>query len=263
MKKRNFKYLYSFKYKDKNYAYFFNNNYPFYILEIDIKTKKLSYPEYDDFVELFNIYNKNSNISFYIDKHTILNTNKGLMNKTFSFIPKIKYMGATILLSAALLLNGCTINPPSNEEVVINIDEDLEYLKSCGYDAVRKYYADDNNYIFLKQFFSSKENKEVTYCENLDQFKEFTKLNFTPTFDDIVNIIKENKNIESKYSDYLLKFINNMKNDSELNTMDLSILYLNLKRMKIIEIPSEELCNITQNQKICILMHLDKQMQLL
>ena len=44
MSKEHFKYLYSFKYKDKNYIYLTSKNYPFYFIEYNKEADNFDFP---------------------------------------------------------------------------------------------------------------------------------------------------------------------------------------------------------------------------
>ena len=55
MKKEKFKYLYSFKYKNKEYIYLTSKNYPFYFLEYNADKNIFDFPDISTFK---NIYNK-------------------------------------------------------------------------------------------------------------------------------------------------------------------------------------------------------------
>ena len=62
MKKEEFNYLYSFKYKGKDYVFLTSKNYPFYFLEYNFKTKNFDYPDIETFKDLFNKFHSTNNI---------------------------------------------------------------------------------------------------------------------------------------------------------------------------------------------------------
>ena len=54
MNKEKFKYLYSFKYNNKEYIYLISKNYPFYFLEYNSNTDNFNYPDIDTFKEIIS-----------------------------------------------------------------------------------------------------------------------------------------------------------------------------------------------------------------
>ena len=62
MKKEKFKYLYSFKYNNKEYIFLISKNYPFYFLEYCKETDSFDYPDIDTFKELYNKFYSNDHI---------------------------------------------------------------------------------------------------------------------------------------------------------------------------------------------------------
>ena len=65
MSKEKFKYLYSFKYKDRNYIYLISKNYPFYFVEYNKETDSLDFPNIEVFKELYTKFYSNENKLFY------------------------------------------------------------------------------------------------------------------------------------------------------------------------------------------------------
>ena len=90
MKQENFKYLYSFKYNNKEYIYLASKNYPFYFLEYNSSTKNFDHPDIETFKELHNkFYSNNELLEFnIIDEIKIVKSK--LHNRSVTFnIPLI------------------------------------------------------------------------------------------------------------------------------------------------------------------------------
>ena len=59
MEKESFKYLYSFKYNNKEYIYLVSKNHPFYFLEYNFIKKTFDYPDIDTFKEIYRRFYSN------------------------------------------------------------------------------------------------------------------------------------------------------------------------------------------------------------
>lgn len=59
MNNETLKYLYSFKYNNKEYIYLVSKNYPFYFLEYEQTTKTFEYPDLETFKDLHNKFYSN------------------------------------------------------------------------------------------------------------------------------------------------------------------------------------------------------------
>ena len=68
MKKESFKYLYSFKYHNKDYIYLISKNYPFYFLEYNYLSDSFAYPDINTFKELYNKFYNDNNYLLYDKK---------------------------------------------------------------------------------------------------------------------------------------------------------------------------------------------------
>ena len=83
MKKEEFNYLYSFKYKGKDYVFLTSKNYPFYFLEYNFKTKNFDYPDIETFKDLFNKFHSTNNILAF----NLLNIIPPYITSSFHFYP--------------------------------------------------------------------------------------------------------------------------------------------------------------------------------
>ena len=183
MKKESFKYLYSFKYNNKEYIYLISKNYPFYYLEYNLITNNFDYPDVDTFKELYTKFHSNNTILYFNIKPGLKQIKKGLLDLNIDIIPLIKTTSG--LISAALVLSmcGCTsinhINNASDiESSVIEVEdkskEICDYFKSYSMDVTVKEY-DNNNYIFVNEFINNNNKHQIT-LKDLSEFKKFNNI---------------------------------------------------------------------------------------
>ena len=247
MKKESFKYLYSFKYNNKEYIYLISKNYPFYFLEYNSVTNNFDYPNIDTFKQLYSkFYSSDNTLYFNIKK-----IKETLHNKNINITPLIRTTSGLLSIALALSMCGCTqtneINNTSNIEssvIVKTQDKSQEiynYFKSYNMDVIDKEY-DGNDYIFVKEFINSNNKHQIT-LQNYDEFRAFNNINFIPTWDDVIEAFQNNKNIDIDKKSIILDCINNARNCKELKDIDLSVLYVNAQRMNFKYLSSEELNN--------------------
>ena len=251
MKKESFKYLYSFKYNNKEYIYLISKNYPFYFLEYNSVTNKFDYPDIDTFKELYSKFYSNSNILCFDIKDELKKIKEKLFNKNINITPLIRVTGGVLSIVSVLSMCGCTqtndINNTSNIEssaIVETQDKSQEiynYFKSYNMDVIDKEY-DGNDYIFVKDFINNNNKHQIT-LQNHDEFRKFNNIDFVPTWEHVIEAFQTNENIDIDKKNIILDCINNLRNCKELKDIDLSVLYVNAQRMKIEYISSEELNN--------------------
>ena len=63
-----------------------------------------------------------------------------------------------------------------------------------------------------------------------------------------IELIKSNENIDEEKKNIILEGINNMRNSEELKDIDLSVLYVNAKRMNFKYLSSNEINKLFQTQ---------------
>lgn len=251
MKKECFKYLYSFKYKNKDYIYLISKNYPFYFLEYNYNTKRFDYPDITIFKELYDKFYSNSNFLFF-DKSTYYKKIKEkLYNLNININPFVRTTSGVLSVALAISMYGCThvtTNDVTNNntsssviEMQDNSKEIYNYFKNYNMEVVSRLY-DGNDYIFVNNFINSKNKKEI-YINNYDEFRKLKNIDFIPNFDDVIDAFNNNKNIDDDKKSIILDCINNMRSCNELKMLDLSVLYVNAKRMKFEYISSEEIVN--------------------
>ena len=247
MKKENFRYLYSFKYNDKEYVYLISKNYPLYFLEYNFITNSFDYPDINIFKELYSKFYSNDNLLFFDIKSNLKQFKETLCNIDIDIIPLIRTTSGFISIVLALTMCGCTqTNSNNNENISIVNEQDkseeiYNYFKNYNMDVINKEY-DGNDYIFVNEFINSDNKNQIT-IKDFDEFRNFKNINFIPTWDDVVLAFQNNKNIDNDKKDIILNCINNMRNSEELKNLDLSVLYVNAKRMKIQYLSSEEMNN--------------------
>lgn len=247
MKKETFKYLYSFKYKNKEYIYLISKNYPFYFLEYNSNTNSFSYPDIITFKDLYNNFYSN-NIILGFDVKNGLNKIKNILcNMNINIEPFIRTSSG--LLSLAIVLSMCSCvntnknNTSNNTETSIvfeDKDQDIyNYFKNYNIDVTNREY-DGNDYIFVNDFVNSNNKHQVT-LQSFDEFRDYNNINFIPTYDDVIKAFQDNQNIDDEKKKIILDCINNMQKYNELKEMDLSVLYVNAKRMKFKYLSDEDM----------------------
>lgn len=255
MKKEIFKYLYSFKYKNKEYIYLISKNYPFYFLEYDADKNIFEFPDINTFKNVYNKFYSNNNLLAYNYSNNLKEIKTKLLNKEFNITPLIKTVSGFLSLTLALSLCGCTQTKDIENNIPTTIvetqDKEQEiynYFKEYNMDVITRNY-DGNDYIFTNKFINSNNKKQIT-LNNFEEFRKYKNIDFIPTWDDIINAFNENNNINNEQKDIILDAINNMKSNKELNDLDLSVLYINAKRMNFKYISSEEMSNTINKDSV-------------
>lgn len=258
MKKEIFNYLYSFKYKNKEYIYLISKNYPFYFLEYNSTTNTFDYPDINTFKELYNKFSSSDNILTFDVKSEIKKLREMLCNMNINITPFVKTTSG--LLSLVMVLSMCGCNQVSNTTTQNNSEssaivemqdksqEIYNYFKSYNMDVLDKEY-DGNDYIFVRDFINSNNKHQIT-LDSFDEFRKYNSLDFIPTYDDIIRAFQENKSIDDEKRNIILECINNMRNSNELKEMDLSVLYVNAKRMKFQYLSDEDMINAVNRDSV-------------
>lgn len=258
MKKENFKYLYSFKYNNKEYIYLISKNYPFYFLEYNSATNNFDYPDVDTFKELYSKFYFNGNILYFNIVNDLKKIKKALLNINIDITPLVRTTSGLLSIALVLSMCGCVqtndinntsnIESPSNVEVQDKNQEIYNYFKSYNMDVIDKEY-DGNDYIFVNDFINSNNKHQIT-LQNFNEFRKINNIDFIPTWDDVIKVFQNNENIGNDKKNMIFDGINNMRNSEELNDIDLSVLYVNAKRMKIKYLSSEEMINTTNRDSV-------------
>lgn len=247
MKKEKFKYLYSFRYNDKQYIYLVSKNYPFYFLEYNSSSNGFDYPDFDTFKELYNKFYANDFVAFDIKK----NLKEVLHDININIAPLVRTTSG--LLSVAIVLSMCGCNQTddiyyannTNDTEIVEVQDrsqDIyDYFKSYDMDVINKNY-DGEDYIFANGFINSSNKYQIT-LQDFDEFRNFTGLDFIPSWDDVGNAFMNNKNIDEEKRSIIMECLNNMRNCEELSNLDLSVLYINAQRMNFQYLSSEEMIN--------------------
>lgn len=258
MKRESFNYLYSFKYKNKEYIYLISKNYPFYFLEYNSNNNKFDYPDINTFKELYNkFYSSNNNLPFDV-KSEIKKLREILCNININITPFVTTTSGLLSLVMVLSICGCnqttdTITQKEKDssaivEIQDKSQEIYNYFKSYNMDVIDKEY-DHNDYIFVRDFINSNNKHQIT-LNSFDEFRKYNNLDFIPTYDDIIKAFQENTSIDDEKREIILNCINNMKNSNELKGMDLSVLYINAKRMKFQYLSDEEMNNAVNRDSV-------------
>ena len=258
MKKESFKYLYSFKYKNKEYIYLTSKNYPFYFLEYNLETNSFDYPDIDTFKELYNKFYSDDIILSFDIKNELRKIKEKLYNINLELTPLIRTTSSLLSIALVLSLCGChqtnDINDTSNgnsSSLVETQDKNQEiynYFKSYNMDVINKEY-DGNDYIFVKDFINSNNKHQIT-LQSYDEFRKLNNIDFIPTWDDVIGAFQNNPNIDNNKKNIILDGINNMRNKEEIKGLDLSVLYVNAQKMKIQYLSSEEMINTVNRDSV-------------
>ena len=258
MEKENFKYLYSFKYNDKEYIYLISKNYPFYFLEYDSNLNKFNYPDIDTFKELYKKFFSSDILVAFDKKFDPKKIKEKLHNLNLNITPLIRTTSGLLSLVLALSMCGCnqtkdaarpTHNEPSSiVEMEDKSQEIYNYFKNYNMDVIDKEY-DGNDYIFVRDFINSNNKHQIT-IQNFDEFRKFKNIDFTPTWDDIIQAFQNNEDIDDDKKSIILECINHLKGKEELKGLDLSVLYANAKRMKFQYMSSEEMKNTVNRDSV-------------
>lgn len=250
MKKEKFKYLYSFKYKNKKYIYLVSKNCPFYFLEYIPEKNNFDYPNIETFKELYNKFYSDNNVLSFDLKFELLKLKEKLTSMTIELPPFIRTASGLISIAMVLSMCGCSqtnemleITEPTSSivETQDKSKEIYEYFKQYNMEVIDKDY-DGNDYIFVQDFINSKNKHQIT-LQNFNEFRQYNQMEFIPTWQDVIEAFKGNQNIDDEKKSIILEGINNLMQKEELQGMDLSVLYVNAKRMSLRYITSDEMIN--------------------
>lgn len=256
MKKESFKYLYSFKYKNKDYIYLISKNYPFYFLEYNSTKNNFDYPDINTFKELYSKFYSNDTLLSFDIKGDLKKIKETLCNINIDITPLIRTTSGFLSIVLVLSMCGCNQtnnNNTSNTESVAIVEtqdksqEIYNYFKSYNMDVIDKEY-DGNDYIFVSDFINN--NKRQITFQSYDEFRNFKNIDFIPTWDDVIKAFQNNEKIDADKKDIILDCINNMRDVEELKYLDLSVLYANAKRMKFQYVSSEEMTKTVNRNSV-------------
>ena len=258
MKKESFKYLYSFKYNNKEYIYLISKNYPFYFLEYNAVTNNFKYPDIDIFKELYDKFYSNNNILCFNMMNDLKKIKRALFNTNINIAPLIRTASGLVSIAVALSMCGCNQiedknNVSKTESTVIVETQDknqeiYNYFKRYDMDVINKEY-DGNDYIFVSDFINSNNKHQIT-LHSFDDFRKYNNIDSKPTWGDVITAFKNNENIDNEQKNIILKGIDNLKNCEEIKDIDLSVLYVNAKRMKFKYLSSEEMITTVNRDSV-------------
>ena len=204
MKKERFKYLYSFKYNNKEYIYLTSKNYPFYFLEYNSATNNFDYPDIDTFKELYSKFYSNETILSFDIKEDLKRIKEKLSHINIDITPLIRTTSGLLSIVLVLSMCGCQqtddLNTTNNTEssAIVEVQdkykEIYDYFKSYNMDVIDKEY-DGNDYIFVKDFINSNNKHQIT-LETYDDFRKYNGIDFIPTWEDVINAFQSNENID-------------------------------------------------------------------
>ena len=259
MKKCKFTYFYSLSFNDKYFVVLYNVKYGLYLLEINERGDIL-YPQYEDYIEYYKSHHNSTldmiyNISSTDNvKSTLSKTPNNILDKIKSIkksskngieiVPKIIRNGSLILLTSALaLLAGCEKKDIQNKEIIENTTIESEQNKEpeiqLESEPIKYLHFGEITIPYEHEKYNDTFQRNVIYCDNVDEFKSYIKMETNPTYDDIRKTFQENSEIPDDIKNIIIKGLPKM--ETEFPDLDLSILYYNAKRMKCIAVSSDEM----------------------
>lgn len=225
-------------YRDKKYR-------KFYLKIIkDNNFANLMYPTWEEYNELNKIFGMN----YIKDIETLIkqkNSGSKLSDKKIvKFIPKVITKVGLLTILTAIKLCGDELKSGSISTQIISQITDENLLEYRGYSiekiedgiyALNKVTVDEDTYIM---------------CRNVDELKKELGLEGIPTYDDLLNAIKNNENISGRYEEWFCEAISNLSHNEEFKDVDFSVLLYNIQRMKIEEKTSEEIIERAENDNV-------------
>lgn len=234
-----FRYLYNVMFNNKEFIVLTSKQLPFYLLEINKKDERFEYPVLEDLKFFYSLFNNKKKFQFQENIENQLNTSNNSKNNKFhkiiKLIPKVLVGGALSVFALAMVFTDIDmIKANSKEKDIVN------QLKKDGYSVEIADY--NNDIIFVNEKNIPETGENIIYCEDLDELKRYIG-DYNPTYDDIISLIKNNDEISDKYKEILIDGLEKMK--ISMPNYDLSVLFFNVKRLKVFEVSHEELCDIT------------------
>lgn len=224
-----FRILLEIEYKGNRYKILSNKKFQKYFLKI-LSDGTFIYPTMQEFEELSNIFQKNS-----IQRYCYEITDKSKVKEKFQkgkikLEPKVIFEGALISLILAL-----TIISNNSKANANNIPTNAEQISISQTDLAKAGIQLEkiNGGVHIITEFGNN-----IYCESIQEFNKYIEAQ-NPTYDDIRAVLEGNENIAEEYKKIIQEGINNL--EEKLPNMNLSVLYFNLSRMKIIEDTEENI----------------------
>ena len=139
LKKEEFRYLFKIKFNNKVFRILFNQDLGIY--PIEILNGKPKYPEYEDYIGIYNIFTRNLENSRILysaisKNNTTYNKQSGIAEtKTIKIKPLVYSKLGLISIMTALIMSGCAIQFEKTEvnNYAENIEDvqDDDYIKKC------------------------------------------------------------------------------------------------------------------------------------
>ncbi len=195
-----------------------------YFLRI-LEDGTVRYPLLEEFQALHQKYNKSPLHAVYMQMQfdTIVHAVKEKGQKMYHLIPKV--------------IDGKRLVQVFKKESMLT-DEEKFFEKSK-----QKVKVLPGQMFQLKEYIDEKDEKNII-CDTIQEFKQYLEYQ-DPTYDDLKKIL-ECKDIKPIYQQWIKEGIENLR--QELPHADLSVLYYNLSRLKIIEKSQEEIQKDMNNE---------------
>lgn len=246
-------------YKNKTFDVFINKNNKYAFLEVK-NGEKYFYPQFIDVIELVTIFCKSTDaLSIKIGYGRKRKRKKA---KVYSFIPKVIYKGAVLVLSTFLLTscgprhnNNVLDNKVSNSNnsyesdyaLEENTNDTLEIIEESTEDVEQKYLnllaaADDEyDFLYASDFYRSDMTKNITVrdAKNYDIIYGYSDVSTAM----IEEACERNSNIPREYKEFIVNYV---KDWLRLYPgTNFSTLYHNLETLKINIVSKEGMMRAT------------------
>lgn len=274
--KDKFRYVNEIKFKDRTYAIFDNDGYKVFLRKLEtedfdestdigksIKSTKLVYTDLDEFKELNRIFNHKLKLinamieesksededeeqGNDLEEHLEVDLEKG---KLYRFPIRVYNNGEFISLAQAIEETGFGIARKQNE---MDIDEENAIIEET-FDNEEELFNSKkieveqttNGEYRIKSIKANPKYADSVFIEDIQEFSKISGIN-SPSYDDLREAVVDNQGIKDKFKNVILEGLNNLEKDRF--NIDFSVLYYNLRRLKVIEMDFGIISFITGNK---------------
>ena len=184
---------------------------------LEVINDKFSYVDYKTYLELDRLYNKKT-LFYRLDGK----------RKKYNFIPKIMMSIGGAVMAVALTISG------------------VNALNNSSSNVVMPHNLFDKNEIIMEDGYTVDEGMKRIYVYSADRLTDFLPEEYkqNPTYDQLVEAVKNNQNIDDSFKPYYYDFIEKLK-EANLN-IDLRPFYMNIKTVSTGYMSEVDLKGISQ-----------------
>lgn len=247
-----FKIIMSILYNKNKYIVLINKKHQKYFLR-ELNDGKFMYPTMQEFSELYNIFCNNEIKQNYYEKKIEKHSSNRFKASKVKFEPKVILEKTLVSLAVAISILGCaqTVRAEETKKELITIEQIQKQAiiqeensnfnqNDNGKPLITIEPIDKDEYVILEG-----DSGRDIYVSSIDKFSEFLGEK-NPTYEDIKNKIKQNKNIQDKYKKIILEGLENLQ--ETMPNLNLSILNQHLERgLKIVEKTENEISKESPN----------------